>query len=181
MTKLITAFPPLVAHNPHTLILGTMPGEQSLKANQYYAHPKNQFWKFMGEIYGADPALPYDQRVRILVHHGIAVWDVVRACVRHGSMDQNIKEEEVNDFETFYRSHQSITRVVFNSLTAERIYKKKASTKLSQNLEYWRVPSPSPANARMSYRDKLALWAAALPKAKTLALTRVRTQINQSQ
>ena len=66
MDELIQAFPPIIGKNPQTLILGTMPGGKSLAANQYYAHPQNQFWKLMGDIYGAGRDLPYDERLDIL-------------------------------------------------------------------------------------------------------------------
>jgi TDG/mug DNA glycosylase family protein len=154
----IVAFPPILPEKPHTLILGTMPGLKSLKFQQYYAHPQNQFWKFMGDIYGANPSLPYEERLRILKEHGIAVWDVVQACQRQGSMDADIKNEVVNDFEAFFQRHPTIRRVVFDSLTAEKIYNKRVLPMLTKNLQYARVPSPSPAHARMSYTAKLARW-----------------------
>ncbi|MDP9128179.1 MAG: DNA-deoxyinosine glycosylase [Pseudomonadota bacterium] len=166
MNEVITAFPPIVAPEPHTLILGTMPGAKSLEANQYYAHPQNQFWKFMGHIYGAHQALPYEQRLTILMQQGLAVWDVLQACVRPGSMDANIENEVVNDFAAFYRAYPTITLVVFDSLTAERLYKKSVLPGLRNSLRYARVPSPSPAHARLSYDAKLAIWTAVLPKAR---------------
>ena len=162
MSKLIVAFPPIIAPKAHTLILGTMPGVRSLEANQYYAHPQNQFWRFMGDIYGAGPSLPYDRRVQILKDKGIAVWDVVHACSRKGSMDADIKDEVANDFETFYRENPNIRRVVFDSLTAETIYKRRVLPVLRHSLSYARVPSPSPAHARLRYADKLVLWRKAL-------------------
>lgn len=162
LTRRLTAFPPILPEKPHTLILGTMPGEKSLAAGQYYAHPQNQFWRFMGDIYGAGPQLPYDARLKVLKDKGIAVWDVVSACMREGSMDADIKNEEVNDFGAFYKAHPSITLVVFDSLTAETIYKRHVLPTLETRLEYKRVPSPSPAHARLKYEVKLALWAGAL-------------------
>ncbi len=162
MTELIEAFPPILPSKPHTLILGTMPGVRSLEANQYYAHPQNQFWKLMGDIYGAGPALPYCARVQILKERGIAVWDVVRACTRNGSMDADIRNEIPNDFAEFYRQHPTIELVVFDSLTAEGIYKRRVLPTLTKQLRYVRVPSPSPANARLPYSAKLTLWSQAL-------------------
>jgi TDG/mug DNA glycosylase family protein len=159
---MIIAFPPILPENPHTLILGTMPGGKSLERKQYYAHPQNQFWKFMGDIYGAGPNLPYEERIRILKGQGVAVWDVLYACTRQGSMDANIKNGIVNNFEEFYQQNPNISLVVFDSLTAEKIYKKQVMPTLSKKLEYKRVPSPSPAHARLPYAAKLALWSNAL-------------------
>lgn len=164
MIELIKAFPPILPDKPHVLILGTMPGVKSLEANQYYAHPQNQFWKFMGEIYGADLSLPYNKRVQILKERGVAVWDVVLACIRKGSMDSEIQNETPNDFEKFYNQHPSIKLVVFDSLTAEKIYMRRVLPTLTKELEYKRVPSPSPAHARMSYAAKLAVWSEVLTK-----------------
>lgn len=162
MGERIVAFPPILSPHAHTLILGTMPGVRSLQANQYYAHPQNQFWRFMGDIYGAGPELPYAERVQILKDSGVSVWDVVHACEREGSMDADIREEIVNDFAAFYGENPGIARVVFDSLTAETIYKKRVLPHLTKELTYIRVPSPSPAHARLRYEDKLALWRAAL-------------------
>lgn len=166
MTKIsniqLIAFPPILPQAPHTLILGTMPGAKSLQLNQYYGHPQNQFWKFMGEIYGAHKTLPYEDRVQILKDKGIAVWDVLSSCTRIGSMDADIQNATVNDFETFYKEHPTLQRVIFDSLVAEKLYLKHALPILTRNLNYQRVPSPSPAYAKMGYQEKLILWTEAL-------------------
>ena len=158
----LIAFPPILPKAPHSLILGTMPGGKSLEKQQYYAHPQNQFWRFMGDIYGALPAFPYEQRVEILKENGVAVWDVLSSCTRIGSMDADIKNAVVNDFEKFYNDHPTIKLVVFDSLTAENYYLKQAlptlKTPHALSLMYKRVPSPSPAYARMSYSQKLLMW-----------------------
>ena len=140
----LIAFPPILPKEPHTLILGTMPGAKSLQLNQYYGHPQNQFWKFMGEIYGAHKTLPYEDRIQILKENGIAVWDVLSSCTRIGSMDADIQNATVNDFETFYKEHPTVQRVIFDSLVAEKLYLKHALPTLTRNLTYKRVPSPSP-------------------------------------
>jgi hypoxanthine-DNA glycosylase len=156
--KSITAFPPILPKRAHTLILGSMPGEKSLKLNQYYAHPQNQFWRLMGDIFGALPSLPYEVRIKILKHKGIAVWDVLKRCSRSGSMDANIKDPVVNEFEEFYQDNPSITLVIFDSVTAENFYKRLVLPTLTNELIYRRVPSPSPAHARINYEAKRILW-----------------------
>ena len=162
MRDIITAFAPILPTRAHTLILGSMPGGKSLELNQYYAHPQNQFWRFMGDIYGALPALSYEDRIRILKDKGVAVWDVLKACRRPGSMDADIKDPVVNDFKDFYQKNPTITLVVFDSLTAENLYRRLVLPGLSRDLVYRRVPSPSPAHARMNYEAKRVLWAEAL-------------------
>lgn len=162
----LNAFPPILPARPHTLILGTMPGGKSLEMQQYYAHPQNQFWRFMGDIYGTHKFLPYDERVAILKQKNIAVWDVLSSCTRKGSMDADIKNAIVNDFTKFYRDHPTIKIVVFDSLTAENYYLKYALPSLTsdhaKSLIYKRVPSPSPAYARIPYDQKLFMWRDAL-------------------
>lgn len=106
----LCAFPPIIGKNPHTLILGTMPGAKSLFHDQYYAHPQNQFWRLMGDIYGATPDLAYNERLKILKEHGIAVWDVLQSCVREGSMDSDIKHATPNDFSIFFKKYPSIKK-----------------------------------------------------------------------
>ena len=96
--RFVQSFPPVVSRNSKVLILGSMPGEVSLKAEQYYAHPRNAFWPIMGELFGAGPSLPYQERLVALDNAGIALWDSLRACTRPGSLDSAIRDEEANDF-----------------------------------------------------------------------------------
>ncbi|SFM95018.1 DNA-deoxyinosine glycosylase [Nitrosomonas communis] len=160
--EFIIALPPILPKRAHTLILGSIPGAKSLELNQYYAHPQNQFWRFMGDIFGASPSIPYEERIKVLKQKGIAVWDVLKACNRYGSMDADIKNPVVNDFECFYQDNPSIKLVVFDSSSAENFYKRLVQPTLSQELIYRRVPSPSPAHARMNYEAKRILWMEAL-------------------
>lgn len=162
MSARLTAFAPLAGRAPHTLILGTMPGGRSLQLGQYYAHPQNQFWRLMGDLFGASPLLPYQARVGVLKSAGVAVWDVLASCEREGSMDADIRCPAVNDFAAFYRKHPTIGLVVFDSAAAESFYRRLALPGLEHRPVYRRVPSPSPAHARLSYEQKLALWAQAL-------------------
>jgi hypoxanthine-DNA glycosylase len=94
-----------VGSHARALILGSMPGAASLRAAQYYAHPRNQFWPIMGELVGADPALPYEQRLDRLTSAGIALWDVFARCEREGSLDAHIRDDTAvaNDFAEFFR------------------------------------------------------------------------------
>lgn len=143
------------------LILGSMPGTQSLLAQRYYAHPQNRFWPFMGELVGALPALPYPQRCQCLTAAGIALWDVLAHCERAGSLDSAIRDHtaEANDFNRFFAAHPRIDRVLFNGAKAESSYRRLVMPTLAtRELRYLRLPSTSPANASQRREDKLAAW-----------------------
>lgn len=162
----IQSFPPIENPAAHILILGSMPGKESLRAGQYYAHPRNAFWTIMGELVGAAPALPYEARIKKLKSAGIALWDVLASCKRHSSMDADIEADSIcpNDFASFFRAHPHITHVFFNGTMAEQCFHKHVKPFLEKRpLHYLRLPSTSPANASMSYEQKLNAWMVMLP------------------
>jgi hypoxanthine-DNA glycosylase len=143
------------------LILGSMPGKESLRQHQYYAHPQNAFWKIMGELLGAHPSLPYAERLVLLKSSGIALWDVLASCVRESSLDTHIRNEKANDFAAFFARHPHITHVYFNGAKAEQSFKRFVLGKQKlPALEFARLPSTSPAHAGMHYADKLHAWQA---------------------
>ncbi|MDB5985833.1 MAG: DNA-deoxyinosine glycosylase [Nevskia sp.] len=145
------------------LILGSMPGQASLLAQQYYAHPRNAFWRIQGDLIGARPELPYAERLRLLRANGIALWDVLESCIRVGSLDSDIEELSVvaNDFAGFFKRHRNIRRVFFNGAKAEQSFQRHVHAGLaSLALRYWRLPSTSPAHAGMPYAKKLEAWRA---------------------
>lgn len=161
----IQSFPPIEDATASILILGSMPGKESLRAGQYYAHPRNAFWTIMGDLIGAEPALPYEARTRILKSAGIALWDVLASCTRHSSMDADIDADSMcaNDFVSFFLKHPGITHVFFNGSMAEQCFHRHVLPLLEpilgqRSLHYQRLPSTSPAHASMSYRQKLKAW-----------------------
>ncbi|OGT03689.1 MAG: DNA-deoxyinosine glycosylase [Gallionellales bacterium RIFCSPLOWO2_02_60_31] len=157
----VQSFAPIETADARILILGSMPGEASLRAGQYYAHPRNLFWRIMGELLGTDPGSPYEQRIQALKSARIALWDVLRSCRRKGSLDSNIDHESLvpNDFAAFFLSHPQITRVFFNGTKAEQCYRKHMQPVTGiESIEYLRLPSTSPANASLSYERKLDAW-----------------------
>jgi hypoxanthine-DNA glycosylase len=148
------------------VILGSMPGVRSLAAGQYYAHPQNAFWKILGASFGFDPFAAYDERVAHLTAAQVAVWDVLRSCVREGSLDTAIDAGSAlpNDFHGFFCRHPLVRTVCFNGATAERYYQRLVlpALQLPHELRYVRLPSTSPAHAGVPYIEKLASWRAAL-------------------
>lgn len=155
--KQITGFPPIENPDARLLILGSMPGVESLRKNQYYAHPRNAFWPIMGELFGAAPALPYQARTEILKSSGIAVWDVLASCHRPGSLDADISATRANDFASFCQFHPHIEQLCFNGATAEKLFLRQVMLKPC-GMRLVRLPSSSPAHAAMSYPDKVAQW-----------------------
>lgn len=149
----------MVAAGAQLLILGSMPGDASLRAAQYYAHPRNAFWPIMGELVGAGPALAYADRLQALTTARIALWDVLESCARTGSLDSAISDERANDFAAFFAEHPGISRVFFNGTKAEQAFVHHVLPGLGKTaLSFRRLPSTSPANAGMSFQRKLELW-----------------------
>lgn len=158
-------FPPVAAPDARVLILGSMPGQASLQAGRYYAHERNAFWRIMGDLLGAGPDLPYSQRLEKLTAAGIALWDVIAACERAGSLDADIVGHSVaaNDFGAFFAVHRNIAHVFFNGAAAETGFRRHVLPGLPDlPLRLCRLPSTSPAHAARSYADKLAAWSAIL-------------------
>ena len=155
----IHSFPPIVSDASRVLILGTMPGLVSLKAGEYYAHPRNAFWSIMGELFGAGPALPYEERVARVRSAGVALWDSLQACVRPGSMDKSITDEVANDFRIFFAAHPNISHVFFNGAKSEAVFRRHALPALTGGSRiYARLPSTSPAHAARTLADKVQAW-----------------------
>jgi TDG/mug DNA glycosylase family protein len=158
----IQSFRPIAARDARILVLGSMPGAESLRREQYYAHPQNQFWKIMEALFGIDRASPYAARVRALKARRIAVWDVLHSCVREGSLDTRIEDEIANDFAAFFRAHPGLRYVFFNGAKAEASYRRHVQIHSGSAIRYARLPSTSPAHASLSAARKLAAWRAIL-------------------
>ena len=156
-------FPPVADGSARVLVLGSLPGRASLEAGQYYAHKRNVFWRIMGDLIGAGPDVPYAQRQEKLLAAGIALWDVIAAGERPGSLDADIVKDSVcaNDFSAFFAVHRKIRQVFFNGGAAEAAFRRHALPGLQgANLQLVRLPSTSPAHAASSYAEKLAAWSA---------------------
>ena len=156
-------FTPLSTRNAETLVLGSLPGRKSLEMQRYYAHPRNAFWKLIAAIFGGDGELPYTRRVRILTANRIALWDVLAAGRRPGSLDSSIEHSsaQANDFAEFFRAHRKITRVFFNGRKAEELFRRLVLPGLGPEfagIRYECLPSTSPAHAGMPFAKKLERW-----------------------
>ena len=165
-------FPPIARDDARVLILGSLPGQESLRRHEYYAQPRNAFWTIMDSLVGAGPQLPYAARVRRLAACGIALWDVCATALRAGSLDASIVAGSVvaNDLAAFLARHPRIGLVCFNGRTAAALYRRHVLPTLApapRALPLLELPSTSPAHAALTPADKLARWravGAALPR-----------------
>jgi hypoxanthine-DNA glycosylase len=149
--------PPVVRADARLLVLGSLPGEASLKAARYYAHPRNQFWRLM-EVVTGEPleALDYEERLERLTARRIALWDVIHAARRAGSLDADMREIEARDLADFTRGLPELRAVAFNGGTAARLGRKALA---GSHLAMVDLPSSSPAYT-LPFAEKARRWAA---------------------
>ena len=152
-------FAPIIDRRTETLILGSFPSAASLAARQYYAHPRNQFWRLLGALLGEPLAgLDYAERTARVLSHRFGIWDVIDACRRPGSLDADISDARPNDFALLRRRAPALRRVLFNGAAAGRFARQFAAAGFATAV----LPSSSPAHAARSFEQKLALWRAGL-------------------
>lgn len=151
-----SAFKPFIDSDSEILILGTFPSEKSLEKNEYYGNKQNQFWKLMYDVFETDFDLNYENRLLFLKENKIALWDVFQTCVRKGSLDSNIQNPEVNDFEKLFAYYPNLKKVVFSSKNAHNFYKKSVGSYFGKEILV--MPSTSGLYASMKYQDKLEIW-----------------------
>ncbi|HII99053.1 MAG TPA: DNA-deoxyinosine glycosylase [Methanoregula sp.] len=146
---------PVAGENPEILILGSFPSQLSLRHTRYYGNPKNHFWQIMEALSIIDPALPYPERIGQLAAHHIALWDVVASCSRPGSADARITRPVFNDIAGFAGDHPTLRLIALNGSTAARFYSRIAGGIAVPSVV---LPSTSPANARLSLKEKILRW-----------------------
>jgi len=157
--RILRGFAPIVDSRTETLILGSFPSEASLAAGQYYAHPRNQFWRLLGAVLDEPLAeLDYAERAARVLAHRVGIWDVLDACRRPGSLDAQIRDPRPNDFAALREKAPELRLVLFNGGTAGRFARQFAAAGFATAV----LPSSSPAHAGRSFEQKLALWRAAM-------------------
>jgi hypoxanthine-DNA glycosylase len=162
-------FPPISSPSARVLVLGTLPGRLSLERGEYYANAQNAFWKI---IAARVPELPADYagRVRVLIEHRFALWDVLAAATRSGSLDANIADDAIpNNFPAFFHAHPDIRLIGFNGGTAAKLYERHVMPTLSEAQRMFSrttLPSTSPAHAGVSFAQKAERWSVLLGDAK---------------
>lgn len=158
------SFPPLAGSDAHTLILGSMPGRESLRQQQYYAHPRNAFWPIISELLALPAGADYASRAKAFTARGLALWDVLESCERPGSLDAAIQPDSivVNDFPGFFARHPRILRIFFNGSAAQQLFMRHVQPPQLPApfaaVPLQRLPSTSPAHAGMRLSAKLEAW-----------------------
>ena len=156
---ILNGLPPIIDSRARVLILGSFPSAASLAAQQYYAHPQNQFWRILGAVIEQPlPEMDYPARIAAVQAAGIAIWDVFASCERVGSLDTAIREAVPNPLAALKESAPALRQICFNGrMAARRICEVEAMGFAATVL-----PSTSPAHAGMTFEEKLARWRAAL-------------------
>jgi double-stranded uracil-DNA glycosylase len=162
-----TGFPPIIDAQAQVLILGTLPGQMSLKLQRYYAQPRNAFWPIIAALCGFDPAADYATRIAGLRAAGLALWDVCAAAERPGSLDASIARDSIiaNDFAGLFAAFPTLMLIAHNGATSATLYQRRVLPGLpavAAGIARVVLPSTSPAHAAMRYDEKLARWRAAL-------------------
>ena len=154
-TAPLTGLGPVADDRTRLLVLGSFPGVASLQAQQYYGHPRNQFWPILGALWGTDlVAMAYPQRLAVLAQRGLGLWDVYARCRRQGSLDSAIRQAEPNDLAGLAARLPALRAIAHNGAESARALRSTGAL----GLPVYRLPSTSPANASWSFQRKLAAW-----------------------
>jgi hypoxanthine-DNA glycosylase len=162
LSALLQGLAPVIARHSRLVVLGSFPGEASLRAQQYYGHPRNHFWPLVSAIWGVDlPAMPYADRMAEACRRGLGLWDIYATCRREGSLDQAIQDAVFNDLGQLRQRAPGLQLVAHNGGESARAIKQVQAL----GLPVLQLPSSSPANASWSFDRKLAAWRAAFQQA----------------
>ena len=155
---MLHGLPPLLDANTRLVVLGSFPGVSSLRAQQYYGHPQNQFWKIMATLLSPNAgevlAMSYAERTQWLLSHGVGLWDVYAACERVGSLDANIQNAQPNDLQGLLTRCPKLKLIAHNGAES---FKHAKLTKVL-GVPVYRMPSTSAAYASVSFAEKLTVW-----------------------
>lgn len=151
---------PIIDTRSQVLILGSMPGKESLAKNQYYANPRNQFWEIVFSILELEIPPDYRGKVAVLKEHKIALWDVIHECERTGSLDSSIEQEEPNNFQGLFEFYPNIQFVGFNGSKVFNVFRRQIGLGILSGIEIGRFPSTSPTPGKnvKSYGEKIKDW-----------------------
>ena len=154
--------PPILWPHARILVLGSLPGDESLRRQEYYGHPHNTFWAILEHIFGEEVGGAYADKLRFLEAHGIALWDVLERAERRGSLDKNIRNGVPNDFDALFARLPALGVIALNGRDAQKS-SQRVQARYSARLTTVRIlsmPSTSPAHASLSVAEKAELWRA---------------------
>lgn len=155
--EVLTCLPPVISPHTRLVVLGSFPGVASLRAQQYYAHPRNQFWPLLSALWGNDlVGLPYAQRIAEANSRGLGLWDVYASCRRAGSLDSAIRDAVFNDLASLKQRAPPLLAVAHNGGESARAMRHTQAL----GVAVIRLPSTSPAHASWSFERKLDAWRA---------------------
>ena len=154
----IESFPPIVDVDSRVLVLGTMPGAESLRQSRYYAYERNHFWSVIFGLYSLEKPPEYADRIQFLYEKRIALWDVLASCERRGSADAEIKEPIPNKINELLGNHPGIGAVFLNGNGAAKLFKRYIQPELKRPVPIGVLPSTSPAYAAIPFDRKLIGW-----------------------
>jgi TDG/mug DNA glycosylase family protein len=159
-----SGFPPVIGDGAQVLVLGSLPGVESIRLGQYYGHPRNALWRILGDVFDINPERSYSERCAAVLSRNIALWDVLASSVRPGSLDSAIDERTAkhNDFNGLLSGYPTIRAIGFNGQKARALFDKRVlkSLRARRIPELITLPSTSPAHAAMPYDEKLVQWRA---------------------
>jgi hypoxanthine-DNA glycosylase len=151
---------PIIDSRAKVLILGSMPGEQSLAKQQYYGNPKNHFWKIIFSLIKEEIPQDYQEKITILQKHKLALWDSIHSCERPGSLDSSIRSEEPNDFHRLLKQYSKIKLIAFNGGKSFDVFKKHIGFDSFSGIDFKKLPSTSPTPGKnvKTLEGKLIDW-----------------------
>jgi hypoxanthine-DNA glycosylase len=150
------SFEPFSNADSTVLILGSLPGDKSLELSEYYAHPRNRFWKVIVTITASELPATFADKKNLLLSKTIALWDVAHSAQRKGSLDSAIENVVPNDLDAFIAQHKKLKTIAFNGLKSQALYDKYFER--NKAIRYLVLPSTSPANAGISFEALCAVW-----------------------
>jgi TDG/mug DNA glycosylase family protein len=158
LVRVKAGLPPIARSDARLFVLGSLPGDASLAAQRYYAHPSNHFWGLLGLVLGEDLAgLDYDRRLERLAERHVGLWDVIASASRRGSLDQAIRDAEHNRIEQLLQDFPDLRAIAFNGATAARVGRKLIEEP-PPAIALVDLPSSSAANTR-PFAEKAIAWA----------------------
>lgn len=160
MQPIQNVLPPIVDDETKVLIIGSMPGKQSLDKQQYYGNPRNHFWPIIGQLLNVTIPEQYEQKIGLLRIRKIGLWDSIQSCERQGSLDATIKNEIPNDFEWLFQQYPQIQLVLFNGGKSFNVFKKHIGLSILNGREFEKMPSTSPIPGKniKSFEEKVDAW-----------------------